>query len=117
MIQPGAPGVKAAYASVEPSVVHPEWKVYYVATVSAGEGFEFGPWTLNTAALGNMEDAIYGSIALYEAAMVDGLTTEESFAAFLTLARRWYSSCQDGPRPRATAWYPRGRGSEPILIY
>lgn len=77
---------------VEASVVHPEWNVHYVFTLSAGDGHQTGSWTLHQAALGNMEEVIKGSIALYEAAMVDGLVTDEDVTGFLALAERWYAS-------------------------
>jgi hypothetical protein len=38
------------------------------------------------------EEVIKGSIALYEAAIIDGLVTDEDVAGFLALAERWYAS-------------------------
>ncbi len=69
-----------------------EWNLHYVFTLSAGARHQTGSWTLHQAALGKMEEAIKGSIAICEAAMVDGLVTDEDVAGFLTLAERWYAS-------------------------
>ena len=40
----------------------------------------------------NMKEAIEGTTALYEAAMVDGLATDEDVVEFLAIAGRWYAS-------------------------
>ena len=39
-----------------------------------------------------MQEVIKGSIALYEAAMVDGFVTDEDVMGCLALTERWYAS-------------------------
>ena len=78
--------------TIEPSPIHPEWDVYFHITLRAGTGLETGPWTLHEGAKTIIKQAIEDSVQMYEAAMVDGLSTMQDIEGLLRAARRSYES-------------------------
>jgi hypothetical protein len=77
---------------IERSVLHPEWNSYFYITFEAGNGFESGAWGMHSTALCDIAQTIHDSLSLYEASMVEGLTTMDEVDAFLHLAYRCFGS-------------------------
>ncbi len=78
--------------TIEESDRIPESRAYYWIHIESGEGHSSRDWTLRKAALGDVEETIATSIAMYERS-IDGLTTEEEVEEFLALAARCFESC------------------------
>jgi len=77
---------------IQESTLYPEWNTYFHITLHSGRGFESGPYSLHTAALGNIETAIRDSVAMYEHSMIDGFSTIEEVEEFLEIAYRCFEA-------------------------
>jgi len=69
---------------IDPSVIHPEWNMYFHITLSAGDGFESGPWTLQNAAMRNRREVIEDAF--------DGFSTRDDVESFLKIVKRSFDS-------------------------
>jgi hypothetical protein len=78
--------------TIEPSLIHPEWDVYFHITLRAGTGLETGPWTLHEGAKTIIKQAIEDSVEMYEIAMIDSLSTMQGLEDLLRAARQSYAS-------------------------
>jgi hypothetical protein len=78
--------------TISPSLIHPEWKVYFQIKLSAGTGMETGPWTLHERAKTIIKQAIEDSVEMYETTMVDSFSTMQDLKDLLGAARRSYES-------------------------
>jgi hypothetical protein len=78
--------------SIETSEVYPEGNTYYHITLNSGDGFQFGEWTLQNAAKGNIEAAIHDSIDMYENSMIEGFSSMEEVEDFIKIALRCYEA-------------------------
>jgi hypothetical protein len=77
--------------TIEASAAHPEWDVYYWIMIESGTGIESGQWTLDRAALGNIEETISTSIQMYEST-IDGFETMADVEEFIALARTCFEA-------------------------
>ncbi len=77
--------------TIEPSEIHPEWNIYYWIMIQSGAGIESGQWTLDQAALGNIEETIATSIEMYEST-IDGFSTMEDVEKFINLAHKCFEA-------------------------
>jgi hypothetical protein len=78
--------------TIERSVLHPEWNSYFWIEIEAGSGFEFGSWTMDKVAMGNIGQTIRDSCEMYEVGMVEGFTGMEDVERFLDIACRCFES-------------------------
>ncbi|OHD23364.1 MAG: hypothetical protein A2Y38_14135 [Spirochaetes bacterium GWB1_59_5] len=78
--------------TIAPSLIHPEWDVYFQITLSAGTGLETGPWTLHEGAKTIIKQVIEDSVEMYEISMVDSFSTLQDLENLLRAARRSYES-------------------------
>ena len=72
--------------TIQPSVLHPERDTWYCIKLESGSGFSSGPWMLDQAAIGNIEQTIRTSVAMYEST-IDGFQTMADVQEFIELAR------------------------------
>jgi hypothetical protein len=77
--------------TIEPSEIHPEGNTYYSITLEKGAGIEGRQWTLDQAAIGNIEETITTSVEMYEST-IDGFETMADVEASIDLARRWFET-------------------------
>lgn len=77
--------------TIQPSGLHPEWDSYYCLTLESGAGVTGGPWTFDQAAIGNIEQTIRTSIAMYEST-IDGFATMAEVEEFIELARTCFEA-------------------------
>jgi hypothetical protein len=78
--------------TITPSLIHPEWNVYFQIKLSAGTGLETGLWTLHDGAKTIIKQAIEDSVEMCEIAMVDSISTMQDLEHLLRAARRSYQS-------------------------
>jgi hypothetical protein len=78
--------------TIEPSLIHAEWDVYFQIKLCAGTGLETGPWTLHEGAKTIIKQAIEDSVEMYEMAMGDSFLTMQDLENLLRAARRSYES-------------------------
>ena len=72
--------------TIQPSVSHPERDTYYCIKLECGAGISGGPWMLDQAAIGNIEQTIRTSVAMYEST-IDGFATVADVEEFIEPAR------------------------------
>lgn len=78
--------------TIQPPVIHPEWdNTYYHITLQASSGLTSGPWTLDQGVIGNIEETVSTSVAMYEAT-IGGFETMAEVDAFILLARRCFEA-------------------------
>ena len=77
---------------IQESKLYPEWNSYFHIRLHSGTGFEFGIYTLHSAALGNVEAAIRDSVEMYEHSMIDGFSTIEEVEEFMEIAYRCFEA-------------------------
>ena len=77
--------------TIEPSEIHPEWNTYYWITLKSGAGIAGSQWTLDQAAIGNIEETIRTSVEMYES-MIEGFATMSDVEEFIALARRCFEA-------------------------
>jgi len=78
--------------TIQRSALHPEWNSHFWIKIQAGNGFEWGSWTMDKAAMGDIAQTIHDSCDMYDAAMVEGLASMEDVERFLEIACRSYES-------------------------
>ena len=79
--------------TVQESSAFPERSTYFHLGLECGSGYEFGPYSLYTAAQGDIEAAIRDSTALYEIAVVEGFSSLQDVERFLEVCYRSYEAC------------------------
>ncbi len=77
--------------TIQPSRLHPEWDIYYCITLESGAGISGGPWTLDQAAIGNIEQTIATSVKMYKST-IDGFATMADVEEFIELARKCFEA-------------------------
>ncbi len=77
--------------TIQPSRLHPEWDTYYCITLESGAGISGGPWTLDQAAIGNIEQTIATSVEMYKST-IDGFATMADVEKFIELARKCFEA-------------------------
>lgn len=77
--------------TIEPSVIHPERDTYYCIKLESAAGISGGPWTLDQAAIGDSEQTIRTSVAMYEST-IDGFATMAEVEEFIELARECFEA-------------------------
>ena len=86
-----------AFAGMMPSLTietlgtHPERDTYYCIKLESAAGILGGPWTLDQAAIGNVEQTIRTSIEMYEST-IDGFETMADVEKFIELARTCFEA-------------------------
>ncbi len=77
--------------TIEPSEIRPEWNTYYWITLESGSGIAGSEWTLDQAAIGDIEETIKTSVEMYEAT-IEGFATMTDVEQFIALARRCFEA-------------------------
>ena len=77
--------------TIQRSRLHPEWDTYYSITLESAAGVSGGPWTLDQAAIGTIDQTIRTSIAMYEST-IDGFATMADVEEFIELARECFEA-------------------------
>ena len=77
--------------TIDQSAIHPEWNMYYCITLESGAGIESSQWSLDQAAIGNIEETIRTSIEMYEST-IEGFATMADVEEFIALARRCFEA-------------------------
>ena len=77
--------------TIEQSVIHPEWNAYYWITLQSGAGIGSSHWTFDSAAIGNIEETVRTSVAMYEC-VIDGFRTMSDVEKFIVLARKCFDA-------------------------
>ena len=72
--------------TIQPSVLRPERDSWFCIKLESGSGISGGPWTLDQAAIGNIEQTIRTSVEMYEST-IDGFRTMADVQEFNELAR------------------------------
>ena len=80
-----------ASLTIARSVIHPERDTYYCIKLESGASISSGPWTIDQAAIGNIEQTIRTSVEIYEA-MIDGFQTMADVEDFIGLARACFEA-------------------------
>ena len=86
-----------AFAGMMPSLTietfgtHPERDTYYCIKLESAAGISGGPWTLDQAAIGNIEQTIRTSIEMYEST-IDGFEAMADVEEFIELARQCFEA-------------------------
>ncbi len=78
--------------TIERSVSRPQWRSHYWIQIQAGSGFISGPWTMDTAAIGDIRQSIGDSCQMYSAGMARGFLSMEEVERFLDIACRSFES-------------------------
>ena len=77
--------------TIQRSRLRPEWDTYYCIMLESGAGVSAGPWTLDQAAISNIEQTIHTSIAMYETTK-GGFETMAEVEEFIDLARTCFEA-------------------------
>ena len=79
--------------SMEGSGIRPDGNTHFCITLLAGNGFEWGPWTLTNVAKDSVRTAIEEAVKMYETSMINGFQTMDDVEAFLATARKSFEAC------------------------
>ncbi len=77
--------------TIQPPVIHPQRDTYYCIELESGTGIDSSHWTLDQAAIGNIEETIRTSVEMYEFT-TDGFATMADVEEFIALARRCFEA-------------------------
>ena len=77
--------------TIQPSRVRPERDTYYCITLESGAGIEGNEWTLDQAAIGDIDETITTSVEMYEST-IEGFATMADVEEFIELARTCFEA-------------------------